>query len=79
MGKKNYLNATKNTKQVEQNALYGYKMPTPLEYKMPVDFARNILRQHKNASTVGSQQEILCDYVNSQYDLKGTCVRVVTY
>jgi hypothetical protein len=79
MGKKNYLNATKTTKQNDPNIIYGYKTPNPIEYKMPVDFARNILRSYKVAENVEAQQEVLCRYVNQQFDIKGTCVRVVTF
>lgn len=44
------------------------------EYKMPQTLADIIL---KNDKTKRPHQEILCEFVNTQYGLKGYCVRVL--
>lgn len=44
------------------------------EYHMTKECAKNILKiPHKK----GSKQKVLCDYVNSNYGLKGICIRVI--
>jgi hypothetical protein len=44
------------------------------EYKMPQALADIILKEDK---TKRPHQEVLCDFVNTQYGLKGYCVRVL--
>lgn len=47
-----------------------------VEYKMSKETAEIILKADK---TKKAPQEVLCDYVNTQYGLLGYCVRVLTY
>ena len=55
------------------------KVINPYEYKMPETFARNLLSKRKGEEKNLKPQEYLCAYVNEQYGIKGTCVRVVLY
>ena len=47
-----------------------------IEYKMPKETAEIIIKDDKTKRT---PQEILCEFVNTQYCLKGYCVRVLLY
>ena len=45
-----------------------------IEYKMPAAMAEDIL---KNDKTRKAPQEVLCEYVNTQFGLLGYCVKVL--
>ncbi len=45
-----------------------------IEYKMGKEMAEDIIRDDKTKRPV---QEILCEHVNTQFGLKGYCVRVI--
>lgn len=48
------------------------------EYRMSQACARNILYDPVTGKKIpGDEAKILCDYVNHEYGLKGTCVAVV--
>ena len=46
-----------------------------IEYKMSNLMARNIVKSYKGSKK--RPQEILCDYVNTQCNLKGHCTKVL--
>lgn len=46
-----------------------------VEYTMSAAMADHIMKTHKGPRK--NKQDILCGYVNSQYSLKGQCVRVL--
>ena len=64
-------NKNKNNKQKFQDV---EKVLGSFEYKMPKAMATIILKADKSNKT---HQEILCDYINTQYNLKGTCTKVI--
>lgn len=45
-----------------------------IEYKMSKTLADSLLKKQKNKKR---PQEVLCDYVNTQLNLKGECVKVI--
>ena len=47
------------------------------EYKMTASMAKSILDDAKKSKAKGTKQKILCEYVNSQLDIKGECVKVI--
>lgn len=47
-----------------------------IEYKMSNEMAKELLKMRKNKQQ--KPQEFLCDYVNTELNLKGHCVRVLT-
>ena len=79
-------NARKNFNRNNNNKVkdYGSKKETTLpapdvcagvvEYTMSKLMADEIIKASKSQKT---PQEILCEYVNSQYGLKGYCVKVI--
>ena len=82
--KNNRNNENKNTRP-SKNSDYGSKNPNAgvkapdvcagtIEYKMSKGLADEIIKSAKNKK---SPQEILCDYVNAQFGLKGYCVKVL--
>lgn len=79
--KKNFKrNNTKNKKRDYGTKNENARIATPdfcgrtFEYKMPQEMADDILRDDKSK---GSAQEVLCEYVNSQFGLLGYCVKVL--
>ena len=46
-----------------------------IEYKMSAAMAQNIIKNHKGPKK--NKQEMLCNYVNSEFGLKGRCVKVL--
>ena len=48
-----------------------------IEYQMPTAMAQAILDERTGAEAKKDPQKYLCDYVNTQYNLLGYCVRVV--
>lgn len=46
-----------------------------VEYTMTAEMANHIVKTHKGPKK--NKQEILCNYVNSQFGLKDKCVRVL--
>ena len=54
-------------------------MDGTIEYKMPKEMAKVLLKERKGAECNMTPQKYLCDYVNTQYNLKGTCIKVLTY
>lgn len=47
------------------------------EYQMSKDYANSILRLKKKDKSKKDPQPYLCDFVNQQMGLRGTCVKVV--
>lgn len=50
-----------------------------IEYKMPEEMAKELLKSKKAKGYKGTPNEFLCDYVNEQKGLRGYCVSVITY
>lgn len=50
-----------------------------IEYKMPVAMAKEILKMRKGEEKKMKPNDFLCKYVNEQYNLLGTCTRVIQY
>ena len=48
-----------------------------IEYQMPTAMAQSILDDRTGADAKKDPQKYLCDFVNTQYNLLGYCVRVV--
>ena len=48
-----------------------------IEYKMPEQTARELLKMRKGEETKMTPNEYLCKVVNEQYGLLGCCVRVI--
>ena len=48
-----------------------------IEYQMPTAMAQAILDERTGAEANKDPQKYLCDFVNTQYNLLGYCVRVV--
>lgn len=78
--KSNGYNASKVVNKMK-NPTHSYGITPPkdnfkelIEYKMSKEMAEDILRDAKGK---GNPQEILCDHVNTQYYLKGYCVKVL--
>lgn len=46
------------------------------EYKMSEEMAKNYLKENKGKKNV---QEYLCNIVNTQFGIKGTCVRILFF
>ena len=73
MAKKKNNNFNFNTE-----ATYNLNIPDVcsgyIEYKMPRTMAEFIMGDLKGKK---HPQEVLCDYVNTQLDLKGYCVKVI--
>ena len=46
-----------------------------VEYTMSAALADHIIKTHKGPKK--NKQEILCNYVNTYFGLKGTCVKVL--
>ena len=46
-----------------------------IEYTMSAALAQNIIKTHKGPKK--NKQEMLCNYVNEQFGLKGNCVKVL--
>ena len=55
------------------------KVINPVEYKMPEAFAKNLLKSRKGTDAKLTPKEYLCNYVNEQCDVRGTCVKVILY
>ena len=53
------------------------EFPAYIEYQMPTAMAQAILDERTDAEAKKDPQKYLCDYVNTQYNLLGYCVRVV--
>lgn len=61
----------KNKKKVVVNNKGGF------EYKMTKNMADMYLKERKGPDKNKHPQEYLCDIVNSEFGIKGTCTRVV--
>ena len=61
----------KNKKKVVVNNKGGF------EYKMTKNMADMYLKERKGLDKNKHPQEYLCDIVNSEFGIKGTCTRVV--
>jgi hypothetical protein len=46
-----------------------------IEYTMSAALANHIMKTHKGPRK--NKQDILCNYVNNQFGLKGNCVKVL--
>lgn len=74
----------KNYKQNFLKKKHAYVKPTTLraggelEYKMSEAMYNELVKQAKKEN-VGDIQTFLCKYVNEQFGLLGTCVRVIPY
>lgn len=55
------------------------KVINPIEYKMPEAFAKQLLKKRQDDETKTRPQEYLCDYVNREFGIKGTCVKVIYF
>lgn len=55
------------------------KVINPIEYKMPEAFAKQLLKKRKDDENKIRPQEYLCNYVNEQLGIKGTCVKVIYF
>lgn len=81
---KNFNGKTKNKKKENKTvkAARQYVKPTEIragrefEYKMPMAVYEDILKECKK-SKGGDAQTYLCSWVNEQFGLLGTCVRVI--
>lgn len=51
----------------------------PIEYKMPVKLAQELLKARKGNDAKKNKQAWLCEYVNTEYNLLGNCTRVILY
>lgn len=54
------------------------------EYKMPYELAetllpKNLKKKKRSKILTAPAQEFLCDYVNSQKTLRGTCTKVILF
>lgn len=56
-----------------------YKHERKFEYKMPKELAAAILRQRKKDGAKIEPQKYLCNYVNDNCGMMGTCISVITY
>ena len=71
-------------KNFSQKKTHPYVKPTAIraggeiEYKMPEATYNEIVKQAKKENC-GDLQTYLCKYVNEQFGLLGTCVRVIPY
>lgn len=81
--KKNFKRNGNNKKTSQAaRAARQYVKPTEIraggefEYKMPVMMYNDLLAECKKTRG-GEAQTFLCNYVNEQYHLLGTCVRVI--
>ena len=76
----NKKNSNTNSKNKNfNNRKTNYNIPAdvyaePIEYKMSKQMADGII---KDAKGKGNPQVLLCDFVNTQFGLKGYCVRVI--
>lgn len=59
--------------------MYKNKVINPIEYKMPEAFAKQLLKKRKDDESKTRPQEYLCNYVNEQFGIKGTCVKVIYF
>ena len=50
-----------------------------IEYKMPKEMARIILKARKGTDAKMKPNDFLCKYVNEQYGLLGTCTNVILF
>ena len=50
-----------------------------IEYKMPEQMARELLKNRKGDETKMRPNDYLCKIVNENFGLKGYCVRVIRY
>ena len=81
--KRNTNNKKPNVKQAQAvRAKRQYVQPKEIraggefEYKMPIITYNDLLKECKKERG-GDAQTYLCNYVNEQYYLLGTCVRVI--
>jgi hypothetical protein len=64
-------------KATKKNVTSVY-IPGGFEYRMSRESMKSILDTRKNAVDKGkNEQDYLCKYIDEQYGLKGTCVKVV--
>lgn len=72
----------RNKQSQKARAARQYVAPTEIraggqfEYKMPTGLYNDLLKECKKTKG-GEAQTYLCNYVNEQYGLLGTCVRVI--
>ena len=78
--KKNFKKSNKGKKVVKKVALFqpGELVYGEYEYRMSKQCALNILHDPITGKKLpGDEGKLLCDFVNHEYGLKGTCVSVV--
>ena len=63
----------KNSKKTTINNIGNF------EYKMSKEMADAYLKSRNGADKNKHPQEYLCDIVNSQFGIKGTCTRVLFF
>jgi hypothetical protein len=50
-----------------------------IEYKMPVEMAKTLLKNRKGDEAKMRPNDYLCKIVNEQFGLKGYCTNVIQY
>ena len=52
-----------------------------IEYKMPEELAKQLLKKRKGVEGVNKMKpnEYLCYVVNEEFGIKGNCVKVITF
>jgi hypothetical protein len=50
-----------------------------IEYKMPIEMAKALLKDRKGDDAKMRPNDYLCKIVNEQYGLKGYCINVIQY
>ena len=78
--KKNFKKGNNKKKIVKKVDLFqpGEMVYGEYEYRMSKTCAWNILHDPVTGKKIpGDEAKILCDFVNHEYGLKGTCVAVV--
>ena len=50
-----------------------------VEYKMPIEMAKNLLKNRKGEDKKLRPNEFLCKVVNAEFGIKGTCVNVIQF
>lgn len=82
-GKKNFKGRGKRKESKVSKAARQYVAPKEIragkefEYKMPIPMYNDILKDLKKEKIGSDAQTYLCNWVNEQFGLLGTCVRVI--
>lgn len=51
----------------------------PFEYNLSEETIKELLRTRRGADAKKDAHEYLCDYINEQRGLLGTCIRVIAH